>query len=85
MTPSRPAHLLRPAQRFTPKQAAAECLRLMREHGIELADLAEPEKPGVPVTRGRSYTHDPRYQVDPSKPFVGEFTLEWQRKRARGA
>jgi hypothetical protein len=79
--PPLPAHLVRPPRRGTQKQAVAQCLRLMREHGITLADLVVPERPAVPVTRGPSYTHDPRYQVDPEKPFEGEFTRQWRRLR----
>lgn len=85
MKRSAPAHLLRPAEANSARhRALQECVRLVQRFAITAAELAAepaPAAPAVKVTYGRSYTHDPRYQLDPAKPFVGEFTLEWQRKR----
>lgn len=40
--------------------------------------------PDVPITRQRSYTHDPRYQVGPDEVFEGAgFRADWAAKRAR--
>lgn len=90
MTRSPPAHVLRPAQRFAPRmpraKALAECQRLVLQHRITAAELLptmEPE-PEAKFTRGPSYTHDPRYQVDPAARVVGAFTTEWRRLRGEG-
>jgi hypothetical protein len=84
-----PPHLHRPTDHRVArrrKQAIAEACALMKRFGITPEELEASEAAaGVKVTRGPSYTHDPRYQVDPAVQFVGEFTREWQRMRARRA